>query len=456
MNRHYLAFVLLVALTGALCSRANPVNPTPTAAGTPVTLTIWRVFEEPEVWQPVIERYQQIHPEVQIKVLKKNYADYELEVANAIAAGAPPDIWMIRNDWLPKHSQKLQAMPDGLLVGDADAKKKGSLTNRDILSERYPDVVASEATLDEKIYGVPLSIDTLALYYNKDHFRESGLAQPPATWREFVTDVEKLTQYEDDAHTKIRRSAVALGTAKNVNRSMDIIAALMLQNHTPMINETKTSALMNGAIPKEGGGLTYPGTSALEFYTAFADPKKSVYTWNNDQPNSIDAFASGKVSMIFSYAYLERQLLQKNPNLNYGVAALPQVDSSTTPIDYPTYWLETVSRNSQHPAEAWQLMKFLSEEGDSLYQAAADKPSAKRLASIPKPNERTLKTDPGTPWSFQLMTAVSWYRGENPGKVEQLLADMIENVITFGQSPQVAIDNTAAQVTKTLQDAGGS
>ncbi len=454
MKTRILTLITLIAFTGALCNRTSP-NPNPTANGTsqPVTLTIWRVFEEPEVWQPVIERYQQLHPEVQIQVIKKNYADYELEVANSIAAGTPPDIWMIRSDWLAKHAPKLQAMPDGLLLDAANAKKKGNLTNQDILKERYPDVVGSDATLAEKVYGLPLSIDSLALYYNKDHFREKGLAQPPATWREFVADVEKLTEYDDAARTKIRRAAVALGTAKNVNRSMDILAALMLQNHTPMTNETHTSALMNGAIAKEGGGVTYPGTSALEFYTAFADPKKSVYTWNNDLPNSIDAFTEGKVSMIFSYSYLERQLLQKNPNLTYGVAALPQVDSSTTPIDYPSYWLETVSRNSQHAVEAWQFLKFLSEEGDSLYQAAADKPSAKRLASLSQPNERILRSEPGTPWSFQMMTAVSWYRGKNPGKIEQLLADMIENVVTFGQSPQVAIDNTAAQVTKTLQTA---
>ncbi|MEK7460773.1 MAG: extracellular solute-binding protein [Patescibacteria group bacterium] len=455
MSRRLLIIVLAVSLLGSGCFNRNPGTEPTATDGPAVTLTVWRVFEKPEVMNAVVSEYKKLHPNVTINVLEKNFADYELEVANAIATGTGPDIWMIRNDWLPKHAAKLQPMPDGLLAGVVD-KKKTAPSNLDVLQDRYPAVVTQDALQDDKVYGIPLSIDTLALYYNKDHFREAGLVEAPATWNEFVTTVKKLTKRDAADPTKIVRAGAAIGSARNVNRATDVLMLLMLQNGTQMVADNHASALFNGALGKTGGGLVFTGNNALEFYTGFADPRKEAYTWNNDQPNSIDAFYSGKVSMIFSYAYLERTLLQKNPSLNYGVSAMPQVDGTTNPVDYPTYWLEVVSRNTRNSAAAWQFMQFLSEEGDSLYQAAAGKPPAKKLAAVPKPDERVLNQDKGSPWVFQATTATDWYRGTNPGKVEQIFGQMIEDVTTFKQPTQVSIDNAAAQVTKLLQSKAGS
>lgn len=451
MVRHrLLGIVMIVALLGARCGGKTDVPPIEPTTTEPLTLTVWRVFDEPEVFDTIIERYQQLRPNIQVEVVRKDYANYEVAVANAIAAGVGPDLWMIRNDWLAKHATKLQAMPEGLLGTAAGAAKRSEKTNLDVLKEQYPPVVEAEAALDGAVYGVPLAIDTLALYYNKDHFREANLARAPTTWTEVADAVKKLTKFKGDSRD-ITRAAVAMGTAKTVNRASDLVTLLMLQNHTPMTNMEETSALFNGALTKEGGGLTYPGTTALEFYTGFANPQKEVYTWNNSQENSIDAFAQGKVSMLFSYSYLRPILLQKNPTFNYAVAPMPQIDSTSPPIDYPTYWLEVISRNTKHAAEAWDFMRFLASEGDTLYQQATGKPTAKRLPIIPKASERLLNNDPGSPWNFQTSTAGTWYRGKNPAKVEQIMNEMIENVVTFGQTPQVAIDNAAALTTKSLE-----
>lgn len=447
-DRRFLTIVVAVTLLGAACNKNNnsPLGPVNTSQ--PITLTMWQVFDDPQAMAPAIAKYHQIHPNITIQVTTKNYADYELQAANAIAAGTGPDIWMIRNDWLPRQIDKLQAMPDGLLAGSS---KKGAQSNTAIVKSRYPDVVTQDATKDGKVYGIPLSIDTLALYYNKDDFQKAGIAQPPSTWGDFVNDVEKLTQYDPKNRKIITHAGAAIGTAQNVNRATDILMLLMLQNGTKMTNADATSSTMNGAIDKPGGGQTFPGTSALDFYTGFADPQKTAYTWNNDLPNSIDAFATDKASMIFSYAYLQRTLLQKNPGLNYGVAPMPQVDGATTPVDYPTYWLEVVSRNTKHPAETWDFLKFMSEQGDQDYQAATGNPTAKRLASVPGPSDRVLSKEQGSPWIFQATTAVDWQRGTNPARIEQIFNDLIENVVTYHQPSQVALDNAAALVTKSLQ-----
>lgn len=451
MGRKWVSLLAAIALIGAGCGSGTNNQLLPTPAGSPVTLTVWEVFDDPSFFASLVERYQELRPNIQVEVVEKNFGTYELETANAIAAGIGPDLWAIRNDWLPKHVGKLQAMPEGLLASDPTAETTSNLSNLDYLKQQYPTVVPHDAVASAGVYGIPLSIDTLALYYNQDHFKEVGLTQPPTTWSEFIAAVEKLTTFEANDPTQIVRAGAAIGTAQNINRATDILSLLMLQNHTPMVTEERTSAVFNGALEKTGGGLTNPGTSALEFYTGFANPKKTAYTWNNNLPNSIDAFAQGRVSMMFHYSYIERTLLQKNPTLNYGVAPMPQVDNTPAPVDYPTYWLSVVSRNTQHAAEAWDFLRFLAQEGDVLYQQASGKPPAKASKSVPGPDERILNTDPLSPWIFQATTAETWYRGVNPGRVEQIFGEMIENVVTFKQPHQVAIDNAAAQVTKVLK-----
>ncbi|PIP29532.1 ABC transporter substrate-binding protein, partial [Candidatus Kuenenbacteria bacterium CG23_combo_of_CG06-09_8_20_14_all_36_9] len=42
-----------------------------------------------------------------------------------------------------------------------------------------------------QILGLPLSLDTLTLFYNRDHFNAAGLIQAPSTWQEFNEAVIK-------------------------------------------------------------------------------------------------------------------------------------------------------------------------------------------------------------------------------------------------------------------------
>ena len=61
----------------------------------------------------------------------------------------------------------------------------------------FPSVVQSDFTIAPTatttgIYALPLSIDTLAMIYNKDMFDSAGIATPPATWDDFEADISKL------------------------------------------------------------------------------------------------------------------------------------------------------------------------------------------------------------------------------------------------------------------------
>ncbi|MBX4188206.1 MAG: extracellular solute-binding protein, partial [Candidatus Doudnabacteria bacterium] len=175
-----------------------------------VELTWWKTFQDREDVGPLIEAYQKSRPNVTIKYVKKNIADYESELLNAIASGKGPDIFTIHNDWLPVHIDKMSAMPSGM-------------TERQY-RDSFVDVAASDFIKDGKIYAMPLAVDTLALYYNKDILGSAGIFTPPTTWPEVVSAVQKITSQDNSGN--FTRSGIAMGSSSNVNRAADIMLLL--------------------------------------------------------------------------------------------------------------------------------------------------------------------------------------------------------------------------------------
>ena len=160
-------------------------------------LEFWGVFDKSDIYQSVIDQFQNIHQGVSINYRQFDPQSYENELINALAAGQGPDIFMIHNSWLPKHYDKISPLP---------SEKLNIAVYGDQL---FPKVVKTDFTANDVIYALPLSIDTLALIYNKDIFDQSGIALAPATWLEFQNIVPKLRILDNTG--KISRAAAAIG-----------------------------------------------------------------------------------------------------------------------------------------------------------------------------------------------------------------------------------------------------
>lgn len=447
--------LVLFTLNGASCLK----GPTGGEPQEQITLTMWGLFDSEEVFQPLINDFQLIHKNIKVNYIKKDFDEYELKTSEALAAGTGPDIWMIRNDWMPRHYEKLVPLSEGVI--NIDKKNKSDL---EIYKDKFAPIAATENIIDEKIYGIPFSIDTLALYYNQDIFRakikqfddekktsESRfLENPPQTWDDVIRTNEMLTIKNGN---NISRSGLAFGTAGNTDHSQDILAMFMLQNRTEMVSADKQTATFNLPIQKASGEPVYAGTKALEFYTGFSNPSKQTYSWNNSMPNSIDAFIDGKAAMMINYSYLQKVILQRAPNLNYAIAPLPQIKGTTQFVDYASYWTETVTKNSKHPKEAWEFIKYVAIDRNDSYTSATKRPNPFRIieGNLPKNLSDRLNMR-GTTFDFQKMTAKNWFKGKHADKVDIIFSDMIDNITLRGQNFQTTIDAAAANITALLKE----
>lgn len=419
---------VIVVITGAVIL----INPFKEAAPLPVTLEFWSVFDDSGVYQSLIQQYQKLYPNVTVNYYKKNITSYENDLVDALATGRGPDIFSINNAWLPKHKDKLMPAPETL----GDIKK---------YTETFVDVAGQDFIDDNKIYAFPLAIDSLALFYNKDLLNSAGLAGPPKTWVDFNAAVEKLTKR--DTKNNILQAGVAMGTARNINRSTDILAALMLQGGAKMTTDDKRRASFEQSF-SSGSETFNPGKQALVFYTNFANPILKVYSWNSLQHYSVDAFVEGQTAMMLNYAYQAPIIAARAPHLNFGVAPLPQISQNSKKITLANYWAQAVSQSSKNAGAAWQFVAWLSsQENSRAYLKAAKKPAARRDLI----DEQKSDTDLGV-FAEQSLYAKSWWEADNLA-VERIFADMIESVVGGRATADDALQRASSQTTLLMEEA---
>ncbi|OGM98300.1 MAG: hypothetical protein A2915_04270 [Candidatus Yanofskybacteria bacterium RIFCSPLOWO2_01_FULL_41_34] len=396
------------------------------------TLEFWGVFDDKSAFDKVITGFQAQNPEVKVLYRIFSYEEYEKSLIDSLASGTGPDIVMIHNSWLPKHGDKLKALPATI-----PGQKEPLLTIQDYKTN-FVDVAFNDFVFNNQIYALPLYVDTLALFYNKDILNSAGITRPPQNWEEFNSDVETITRL--DGSGQILQSAAAIGTSRNINRSTDILAALMIQTGVRM-----TDADNIGASFARQVNNTPVGELALKYYTDFANPSVRNYTWNDVQHYSVDAFTEGKTAMMFNYSHEVEVLKNKFSRLNFGVASMPQV-SSTDLKNYANYWGAAVTSSSKFPNEAWKFVAYLaSKEGAQNYLSATLRPSARRDLIELQRNDLDLGV-----FAIQALSARSWYQIDNIA-IESIFADMIDDVNFGRMSVKDSINNAESRVNVLMQ-----
>ncbi|MEA3450257.1 MAG: extracellular solute-binding protein [Patescibacteria group bacterium] len=413
----------------------------------PITLQYWRVWDGQDDFAPIIAAYNRVHPNVKIHYRKFRYSEYEEAITEAFASDRAPDIISLHNTWMHEYQKKnfLAPMPARTIMAYpeiADSIKKEivwklkpntspslAAIKKAFIGTVYDNIVIKSVDpktkqAKENVYGLPLSVDTMALFYNLDLFNNAGIINPPEYWnREFQEDVKKLTIQNNRG--EIIQSGVALGGSDNINRSTDILSLLMMQNGAEM---TRGSNIAFHQAPTDFGDKGYnPGIDALRFYTDFANPAKEVYSWNDNLDSSLDMFVSNRLAMMFGYSYMLLEIKSRAPKLNFEVVKLPQIEGNTLSMNYANYWVEAVSRKSEHTEEAWDFIKHLAYNKKNVqsYLEATQKPPALRsLVEEMREEENALGV-----FSNQVLTAKSWYRGYDAETAEIAMKEMMDKVI---------------------------
>ena len=341
------------------------------------------------------------------------------DIIFALANNASPDVVIFSSEIFSQFKDKLYTIPY-----QAYTERTFRDTNID---------GAQIFLTKEGVIGLPLAVDPLVVYYNKDILSSQNFVIPPRTWTNLTQSVPLLTKRT--AQNTISQSTIAFGEADNISHYRDILSALFLQTGNAIVSPDPTTGsptvtLTNGG--SVGGGL--PAADALEFYTGFANPTSASYSWNRSLPESLQQFLAGKSAFYIGRASELFTIQAQNPNLNFDVMELFQPTDAQRSITYGSYIAAGVMNSAPNFTAAYAAVSAMSSaQGvDAISKRASLPPARRDLLLVTQQN-------PYVSVFFKAaLSAFSW-PDQNVTTTNSVFRAMIQNVNSGRSDAQTAI-----------------
>ncbi len=154
------------------------------------TVEMWGTFDDAAVSAVLRQLSEGDGRFKNITYVEKKPETYALEITEALASNRGPDIFVMRQDEAVRDTAKVLPIPYESLP-----------------QEQFNNtfVQAAEPFLSVGgVLGVPLLVDPLVMYWNRDMLSSAGYSLPPSTWDELYDFATKVTK-RDDSNSIIKR-----------------------------------------------------------------------------------------------------------------------------------------------------------------------------------------------------------------------------------------------------------
>jgi maltose-binding protein MalE len=214
--------------------------------------------------------------------------------------------------------------------------------------------VADVLLAPEGVLGFPLLLDPLVMYYNKNLLANEFILAPPESWSEYYDFSEQVT---DAQSVTIDLATVALGAYDNITNAKAILSTLFLQTRNPI---TSLRGRQNiGTLINDFSTQRNFTAQVVNFYTSFTDPTLTHYSWNVGMPSDKQAFLAEDLAVYFGFASEAREFMRINPNINLGVAIMPQLDDQPK-ATFAKLQVVAINRQSRNAPLALQIAQQLT------------------------------------------------------------------------------------------------
>ena len=271
----------------------------------------WGSKTEVEIIKDVINDFETSHPDIKVEFLHipQNYFQ---KIHLLFASNTEPDVLFLNNLYLPVYANS------------------GKLQELSVHQGIYDKKVQDALSWHGKLYAVPRDISLLIVYYNKDLFKKSGVAEPKNDW----TREEFLTKA-----LKIKEKTGVFGISFEEEPLFYLPYVLSEGGSFFEINSQQTQ-------------------KALNFY---ADLRKKYHVAPKREESAsatmAQMFLQGKLAMHLSGRWLTPKYLEE-AKFDWGTVVFPAgEEGSVVPLD-ASGW--AVSKSSKHKDEAIEFVNYLS------------------------------------------------------------------------------------------------
>ena len=391
------------------------------------SVTVWGTVDK-NIFDSYINQYKQSsNLQFQLTYVYKSLDTIDSQLVEAIATGKAPDVILIPQNLMKRYLDKVYMITS-------------------IPQRTFQDTFIQESNLyiqPNGIFALPFFVDPMVMYWNKDLFSSAGIAVPPTKWTEFPLLAQKLSQSDNNAN--IIKSAVSFGGYKNVDNAEALLSTLIMQAGSPIVS-LNNGFLTSQLDSQSSSDIQKPAVSALQFFTDYSNPKKTVYSWNGSLPSSKQSFLSEDLATYFGFASEYQDIKDKNPNLNFDVALMPQVVNTNTKLTFGNLYGFAFLKASNNISVAYSIVSLLvGPDSVSTFLKFMDAAPA-RLDLLSAGSSDPIKTI----FYNSALISKAWIDPDSK-QTDQIFQDMVNNVVTGKESIANSVSGASLELNSLLQ-----
>lgn len=361
MYRFVVSLVTVLLLTA--CVAVQPAAPAPAPAESggeaPVQAeqpaaaapqeTVELVFRqgdppgEVEGLQQAIDKWNADNPNIQVRMETVPWSDAQSQLVREIQAGGGPDVAQVAFVWT------------------ADLGRNGLLTELTPFIEASPpgagmdDFLGTDlGMVGEEIYGIPWTVDTIAMVYRPDLFEAAGVTQFPDTWEELQETAKQLTvDTNGDGRTDQYGFCFPAGSGPD-GSIWFLVNAYLWGNGKTFIQENDSGEWEIGVTPEDIAAVM---AYFQQFFEDGSTPESLIaISWEGD-PEMMGGIARGDCA-IASMRLSTFRLAAEQAEQPIVMAVMPR--GSERRVSHLGGRALAINPNTNHPQEAWEFLKYLT------------------------------------------------------------------------------------------------
>lgn len=286
----------------------------------------WRV-EDTEGYAKLIEAFEAENPGIKIEFKPFKATEYNTILNTALQSGSGPDIMQLR--------------PYAAGVALAEAGYLEPLDNLPGINTFSKEVLAAATGKDGKVYGVPLSLNSTQIYYNKKIFDQHGLKEPKS-WDELIALAKTLKEKgitpfafgaKEGWLLSLSHGVIAPGTYNGNDFVGKLLNGESKLNSPEFVKSIERMQELSAYFPENFVGLEL----------------------NDIRP----LFATEKAAMFINGSFELEGIKKLNPDLQIDFFPMPTENGKTV----ITTWVDgsyAVNAKSPHKAEALKFLEFMT------------------------------------------------------------------------------------------------
>jgi len=318
------------------------------------------VFGDPEeiqAYRDVIAAYENEQPEVDVKMIEASDRDDLIaRLSTSFAAGTPPDLFLLNYRFYAQFAARDVLEPIEDRVDDSDVFEQDDFYEEAMNAFRF----------DNKLTCLPQNISSLVVYYNKDLFKEAGVAEPKEgwSWDDMVAAAKKLTK---DSNGDGEAEVYGLG----IEASLIRLAPFVWSAGGDLVDDDENPTHFTLDTPE--------AEVAMErFFQLHVTDKVTPGEEEVEAEDDETRFQNGRMAMVLS-SRRSTPTFRTIQDFDWDVAALPQHEEQAGILHSDAYCLTKASDNKD---AAWSFMEYaLGPEGAPIVaKSGRTVPSLKSVA----------------------------------------------------------------------------